>query len=90
MGVDLPSKKGRTRGCKEVRGKYRRGFIRYHASRKRGADPSCNLPSIWQRTAVFVDARAPEKFKAETIPGAVNVRQGETKVANEDGRLPHG
>ena len=41
------------------------------------------------RTAVFVDARAPEKFKAETIPGAVNVRPGETKVANEDGRLPH-
>ena len=40
------------------------------------------------RTAVFVDARSPEKFKAETIPGAVNVRPGETKVANEDGRLP--
>jgi hypothetical protein len=34
-------------------------------------------------------ARAPEKFKAETITGAVNVRQGETTVANEDGRLPH-
>lgn len=41
------------------------------------------------RTAVFVDARAPEKFKAETIPSAVNVRPGESKVANEDGRLPH-
>ena len=41
------------------------------------------------RTAVFVDAREPAKFKAETIPGAVNVRPGETKVANEDGRLPH-
>jgi rhodanese-related sulfurtransferase len=41
------------------------------------------------RTAVFVDARAPEKFKAGTIPGAVNVRPGEAKVANEDGRLPH-
>jgi rhodanese-related sulfurtransferase len=41
------------------------------------------------RTAVFVDTRAPEKFKAETIPGAVNVRRGEAKVANEDGRLPH-
>jgi rhodanese-related sulfurtransferase len=40
-------------------------------------------------TAVFVDARAPEKFKAETIPGAVNVRRGEAKAANEDGRLPH-
>jgi rhodanese-related sulfurtransferase len=41
------------------------------------------------RTAVFVDARAPDKFNAETIPGAVNVRRGEGKVANEDGRLPH-
>jgi rhodanese-related sulfurtransferase len=41
------------------------------------------------RTAVFVDTRAPEKFKADSIPGAVNVRPGEAKVANEDGRLPH-
>jgi rhodanese-related sulfurtransferase len=41
------------------------------------------------RTAVFVDARAPEKFKLETIPGAVNVRPGEARTANEDGRLPH-
>jgi rhodanese-related sulfurtransferase len=41
------------------------------------------------RTAVFVDARSPEKFRADTIPGAVNVRRGEAKAANEDGRLPH-
>ena len=41
------------------------------------------------RTAVFVDAREPATFKADTIPGAVNVRPGEAKVANEDGRLPH-
>lgn len=41
------------------------------------------------RTAVFVDTRGPEKFKADSIPGAVNVRPGEAKVANEDGRLPH-
>jgi rhodanese-related sulfurtransferase len=41
------------------------------------------------RTAVFVDARAPERFRAETIPGAVNVRPGGAKKANEDGRLPH-
>jgi rhodanese-related sulfurtransferase len=49
------------------------------------------LAYIWKddRTAVFVDARAPEKFKADTLPGSVNVRQGEAKVANEDGRLPH-
>ncbi len=41
------------------------------------------------RTAVFVDARLPEKFKASTIPGAVNVRPGDAKLANEDGRLPN-
>ena len=40
------------------------------------------------RTAVFVDTRDPEKFKADSIPGAVNVRLGEGKVADEDGRLP--
>jgi rhodanese-related sulfurtransferase len=41
------------------------------------------------RTAVFVDAREPDKFKAGSIPGAVNIRPGEAKAANEDGRLPH-
>ena len=41
------------------------------------------------RTAVFIDTRGSEKFKADTLPGAVNVRLGEAKVANEDGRLPH-
>jgi len=40
------------------------------------------------RTAVFVDARAGEKFREDTIPGAVNIKPGEAKVANEDGRLP--
>jgi hypothetical protein len=28
-------------------------------------------------------------FRAGSIPGAVNIRRGEAKVANEDGRLPH-
>jgi rhodanese-related sulfurtransferase len=28
------------------------------------------------RTAVFVDARNPEEFKAGSVPGAVNVRRG--------------
>lgn len=41
------------------------------------------------RTAVFVDAREPDKFEADSIPGAVNIRRGEAKAANEDGRLPH-
>jgi rhodanese-related sulfurtransferase len=40
-------------------------------------------------TAVFVDARSADKFKAGTIAGAVNVPKGEAKAANEDGRLPH-
>lgn len=41
------------------------------------------------RTAVFVDTRPPETFKADTLPGSVNVRKGEAKAANEDGRLPN-
>ena len=40
------------------------------------------------RTAVFVDTRSAEKFAADSVPGAVNVRKGEAKAANEDGRLP--
>jgi rhodanese-related sulfurtransferase len=41
------------------------------------------------KTAVFVDARSAEEFKAGTVPGAVNIRKGEAKTANEDGRLPY-
>lgn len=40
-------------------------------------------------TAVFVDARPADDFKAGTIARAVNVQKGEAKAANEDGRLPH-
>jgi len=28
------------------------------------------------KTAVFVDARSPEEFKAGTVPGAINARKG--------------
>jgi len=41
------------------------------------------------KTAVFVDARTTEKFKAGTVPGAVNVQSGEEETANTDGRLPY-
>ena len=41
------------------------------------------------KTAVFVDARTTEQFKAGTVPGAVNVRAGEEETANTDGRLPY-
>jgi rhodanese-related sulfurtransferase len=41
------------------------------------------------KTAVFVDARSAEQFKAGTVPGAVNVQAGETETANTDGRLPY-
>ncbi|HME41779.1 MAG TPA: rhodanese-like domain-containing protein [Syntrophorhabdales bacterium] len=41
------------------------------------------------KTAVFVDARSSEEFKAGTVPGAVNVQAGETEKANTDGRLPY-
>jgi rhodanese-related sulfurtransferase len=39
-------------------------------------------------TAVFVDARTPEKFKSRTVHCAVNIQAGEATAANEDGRLP--
>jgi rhodanese-related sulfurtransferase len=39
-------------------------------------------------TAVFVDARSPEAFRAETITCAVNIGPGEAEAANNDGRLP--
>jgi rhodanese-related sulfurtransferase len=41
------------------------------------------------RTAVFVDARATEQFKAGTVAGAVHVQAGEEETANTDGRLPY-
>ena len=40
------------------------------------------------RTAVWVDARTPAEFAAGSIPGAVNVQEGEAVAANDDGRLP--
>ncbi len=41
------------------------------------------------KTAVFVDARPENEFKAGTVPGAVNLKAGETEAANRDGRLPY-
>lgn len=41
------------------------------------------------KTAVYVDARSKANFEAGTVPKAVNIRPGEAKVANEDGRLPY-
>ena len=49
------------------------------------------------RTAVFIDARDPETFGAQTLPGARNLPRnglkpgkdvGEVKAAKDDGRLP--
>ena len=46
---------------------------------------------IWRgdKTAVFVDARTPAEFEERTLPGAVNIQEGEAEAANEDGRLPY-
>lgn len=42
------------------------------------------------KTAVFVDARSKDAYKAGTISGAVNIEQlGEIEAANKDGRLPY-
>jgi rhodanese-related sulfurtransferase len=40
------------------------------------------------RTAVFIDARAPEAFRAGSLAGARNVPLGEVAAAKDDGRLP--
>ncbi|HEX9274563.1 MAG TPA: rhodanese-like domain-containing protein [Candidatus Binatia bacterium] len=40
------------------------------------------------KTAVFLDARGPEEFKAETIPGAKSLPLADVKKAKVDGRLP--
>ena len=40
------------------------------------------------KTAVFLDARGPEEFKAGTIPGAKNLPLADVKKAKDDGRLP--
>src|SRR5213075_1074528 len=39
-------------------------------------------------TAVFVDARPPQDFRANTIACSVNIQAGEATAANDDGRLP--
>lgn len=41
------------------------------------------------KTAVFIDARSPEEYKAGTAPGSVNMKPGEAEAANRDGRLPY-
>ena len=40
------------------------------------------------KTAVFLDARGPEEFKAGSIPAARNVAVADVKKAKDDGRLP--
>jgi rhodanese-related sulfurtransferase len=40
------------------------------------------------KTAVFLDARNPEEFKAGTIPGAKSLPVADVKKAKDDGRLP--
>ena len=40
------------------------------------------------KTAVFLDARGPEEFKAGSVPGARNLTLADVKKAKDDGRLP--
>jgi len=49
----------------------------------------CKYIFSGDKTAVWVDARSKEEFAKGSVPGAVNVKAGEVKVANEDGRLPY-
>jgi rhodanese-related sulfurtransferase len=40
------------------------------------------------RTAVFIDARSADEFRAGTLPGARNIPLAEVTAAKDDGRLP--
>jgi rhodanese-related sulfurtransferase len=40
------------------------------------------------KTAVFLDARSTEEFKAGSVPGAKSLRLADVKKAKDDGRLP--
>ena len=40
------------------------------------------------RTAVFVDARSADEFRAGSLPGARNIPSSEVVAAKDDGRLP--
>jgi rhodanese-related sulfurtransferase len=42
------------------------------------------------RTAVFVDARSPDEFRAGSLPGARNIPLADVTKAKDDGRLPMG
>jgi rhodanese-related sulfurtransferase len=42
----------------------------------------------FDKTAILVDARSREEFEQKSLPGAVNIRAGESEKANEDGRQP--
>jgi rhodanese-related sulfurtransferase len=44
---------------------------------------------VSDKSAVFVDARPKGEFDQGTLPGAVNMKNGETEEANQDGRLPY-
>ncbi len=41
------------------------------------------------KSAVFIDARPKSEFDQGTLPGAVNMKNGEAEQANKDGRLPY-
>ena len=41
------------------------------------------------KTAVFVDGRSRDEYKAGTIAGAINLEAGDIEAANNDGRLPY-
>jgi rhodanese-related sulfurtransferase len=75
-----------------------RGIRRYQLGlpvwRALGHTVQTDLPGLryimtGDRTAVYVDTRAPDAFARGSLPRAVNVRKGEAEAANEDGRLPY-
>jgi rhodanese-related sulfurtransferase len=72
--------------------KYREGLPVWRAFGNTAETSVSAVKHIYamDKTAVYVDARNKEEFKAGTIPGAVNIpHAGEIEAANNDGRLPY-
>jgi rhodanese-related sulfurtransferase len=78
------------KGCTTIR-KYQDGLPVWRAFGNTAETDVAGLAVILplDKTAVLVDARTKEEFKAGSMPNTVNLQAGEIETANQDGRLPY-
>lgn len=78
------------KGCTAVR-RYQEGLPVWSVLGNPAATSLAGFRRVFgtDKTAVFVDARTREEFKAGSVPGAVSLQAGEIDAANKDGRLPY-